>query len=160
MTPRRIYVASSWRNVYQPDVVKALRNANHLVYDFRHPEPGNTGFQWSEIDPNWQQWTNQQYIKALSHPIAEKGFALDYSAMQWADTGVLLLPSGRSAHIEAGYFNGARKPLHILLAQEPMQPELMYLMATSISRSIAELVHRLGFDVRSGRDEQLGDAHG
>lgn len=49
-----------------------------------------------------------------------------------------LLPSGRSAHIEAGYFVGARKPLHILLTTE-QEPELMYLMATSISRNVAEL---------------------
>ena len=33
----KIYVASSWRNERQPDVVQALRNAGHDVYDFRHP---------------------------------------------------------------------------------------------------------------------------
>jgi len=136
----KIYLASSWRNVRQPNVLGALRHFGHEVYDFRNPEPGNTGFQWSEIDPHWQAWTSQQYIEALEHSIAQKGFRLDYGAMQRADTGVLLLPSGRSAHIEAGYFVGARKPLHILLTEQ-MEPELMYLMATSISRTIAELVH-------------------
>jgi hypothetical protein len=138
----KIYLASSWRNERQPVVLKALRQYGHEVYDFRNPAPGNTGFQWSEIDPDWQEWTSGQYIDALSHPVAEAGFALDWGAMQWADTGVLLLPSGRSAHIEAGYFVGARKPLHILLTAE-QEPELMYLMATSLSRSIAELVHWL-----------------
>ena len=34
----RIYVASSWRNKYQPEVVAALRKAGHGVYDFRNPE--------------------------------------------------------------------------------------------------------------------------
>lgn len=140
---RRIYLASSWRNERQPVVVQALRHCGHEVYDFRNPEPGNTGFQWSEIDPDWEQWTNQQYIEALLSPIAQEGFNHDFGAMQWADTGVLLLPSGRSAHIEAGYFVGARKPLHILLAPEAMEPELMYLMASSVSRTIAELVHWL-----------------
>lgn len=134
----KIYVASSWRNIRQPVVVEALRRFGHEVYDFRNPEPGNTGFQWSEIDPAWQTWTNEQYIEALQHPISEDGFALDYGAMQWADTGVLVLPCGRSAHIEAGYFNGARKRLYILLENE-QEPELMYLMATGIARSIAEL---------------------
>jgi nucleoside 2-deoxyribosyltransferase len=80
--------------------------------------------------------------RALLTPTAEHGFANDWNAMQWADTGVLLMPSGRSAHLEAGYFVGARKPLHILLADQ-QEPELMYLMATSISRSIAELIHWL-----------------
>jgi hypothetical protein len=139
----RIYLASSWRNERQPVVIAALRHFGHEVYDFRNPKPGDTGFQWSDIDPEWQSWTPDQYVDALLHPIAERGFANDWNAMQWADTGVLLMPSGRSAHIEAGYFVGAHKPLHILLGDE-QEPELMYLMATSISRSIAELVHWLG----------------
>lgn len=33
MRGRRIYVASSWRNTYQPGVVAALREAGHEVYD-------------------------------------------------------------------------------------------------------------------------------
>ncbi len=53
----RIYVASSWRNAHQPELVKALQDAGHEVYDFRHPAPGNEGFQWSQIDPNWKDWT-------------------------------------------------------------------------------------------------------
>lgn len=145
----KIYLASSWRNEHQPVVLKVLRDYGHKVYDFRNPSEGYdnptgvaAGFQWSDIDPDWQQWTNQQYIAALLSPLAKRGFESDYKAMEWADTGVLLLPSGRSAHIEAGYFNGARKPLHILLGEE-QEPELMYLMATSISRSIAELIHWL-----------------
>ena len=33
----KIYVASSWRNSYQRDVVSFLRNEGHEVYDFTHP---------------------------------------------------------------------------------------------------------------------------
>ena len=33
----RIYVASSWRNLYQPTVVTALRQEGYEVYDFRYP---------------------------------------------------------------------------------------------------------------------------
>jgi hypothetical protein len=31
----KIYVASSWRNTYQPEVVQKLRAMGHQVYDFR-----------------------------------------------------------------------------------------------------------------------------
>ena len=34
---RKIYVASSWRNEYYPEVVAKLREAGHEVYDFRNP---------------------------------------------------------------------------------------------------------------------------
>jgi hypothetical protein len=120
----KIYVASSWRNILQPGVVAALRSMGHEVYDFKHPEPGDSGFSWSEIDPGWLKWTADEYKKALEHPAAQRGYALDMGAMQWADACVLVLPCGRSAHLEAGWFAGAGKPLHIL-TRDGEEPELM-----------------------------------
>ena len=137
----RIYLASSWRNPRHQGVVRALREAGHEVYDFRNP-PGRTGFQWSHIDPAWQQWTAAEFRQALTHPVAELGYGADRGGMHWADTGVLLLPCGRSAHLEAGYFVGAGKPLHILLSEE-QEPELMYCMATSICLDLTELLARI-----------------
>ena len=34
---RKIYVASSWRNGYYPEVVAKLREAGHEVYDMQMP---------------------------------------------------------------------------------------------------------------------------
>ena len=50
-----IYVASSWRNTYYPDVVAALRNAGHEVYDFRNPPTGNpvTSGVWQMNSKGW-----------------------------------------------------------------------------------------------------------
>jgi hypothetical protein len=124
----KIYLASSWRNTNQPNVVKRLRERGHNVYDFENPTPTESGFHWSRIDPNWQKWNLKQYKDALGHNVSNTGFGLDWGAMKWAEAGVLLLPCGRSAHIEAGYFVGANKPLYILLA-EGGEPELMYKMA-------------------------------
>ena len=42
----KIYVASSWKNPYQPDVVKKLREQGHQVFDFRNPPDGKGGFFW------------------------------------------------------------------------------------------------------------------
>ena len=47
MASHKIYVASSWRNEYYPEVVKVLRDAGHDVYDFRNPPSGDPGFKWS-----------------------------------------------------------------------------------------------------------------
>ena len=134
----RIYVASSWRNPYQPEVVRTLREIGHEVYDFRNPREGNHGFQWSEIDRDWQSWNVETYICALNHPVANKGFALDYDAMEWSECGVMVMPCGRSAHLEAGYFNGAKKPLIIYLS-EKAEPELMYKMADNIVTNLEDL---------------------
>lgn len=141
-TVQRIYVASSWRNIDQPLVVASLRDSGFEVYDFRNPRPGNDGFRWSEIDPEWQSWSSRDYRTALNHPIAERGYGFDFEAMQWADTCVLVLPSGRSAHIEGGWMAGTGRRLYILTLGEN-EPELMYKLATGICLTVTELLATL-----------------
>lgn len=122
----KIYVASSWRNNEQPLVVAALRYAGHEVYDFKHPAEGDDGFHWSEIDENWQDWSVAEYLEALNHPLALKGYKNDMDAMEWADTCVLVMPCGRSAHLEMGWFCGKSKHTCILHnTANPIEPELM-----------------------------------
>jgi len=136
----KLYVASSWRNDRHPSVVGLLREAGHDVYDFRHPPGGDhLGFSWGDVDERWHDWEAGQYIEALDHPIAVAGFESDFGAMQWADAGVLVLPCNRSAHLEAGWFVGAGKPLWILLDEAEFygpdahgHTELMYRMATGV----------------------------
>lgn len=124
MIPSKLYVASSWRNEYQPAVVELMRELGHEVYDFRNP-PQASGFAWSDVDPNWEKWTTPQYRECLFHPTAVKGFNNDFTGMKWADMCLLVLPCGRSAHAEAGWMAGAGKPVFVYspVAQEP---ELMY----------------------------------
>ena len=127
---RRIYVASSWRNEHQPACVAHLREEGHEVYDFRNPAPGDSGFHWSSIDRDWLAWSPAEYLSQIeTHPLAASSFAADKAALDWADTGVLLLPSGRSAHLEAGYLIGQGKPVAVLLDGDKFEAELMYLLA-------------------------------
>lgn len=139
----RIYVASSWRNPYQPTIVDRLRMAGHEVYDFRNPPNGVKGFTWSEIDPDWQGWSAARYRELLTtHPIAARGYMNDFRGMEWADTCLLVLPCGRSAHLEGGWFAGRGKRL-LILTQDGEEPELMALMANDICVSIDEVLNAL-----------------
>lgn len=137
-----IYVASSWRNLAQPGVVTMLRASGHEVYDFRHPPHGRGGFAWSDIDPKWKEWTATQYRDALKSAVAEDGYRSDMDGMEWADVCVLVLPSGRSAHLEAGWFAGKGKRVYVL-TQDGEEPELMAKMATGICTSWSELLGAL-----------------
>jgi len=139
---RKIYVASSWRNPYQSAVVDALQKAGHLVYDFKNPRPGNVGFSWSEIDPNWLSWTAAEYVAALDHPIAKAGYASDMNAMKWADTFLLVLPCGRSAHLELGWACGQGKQT-LVLTKDGEEPELMAKMCDHICTSLQEAMNIL-----------------
>lgn len=144
--PRYTYVASSWRNPFQQEIVAMLRRAGLDVYDFREPEPGVRGFAWSDIDPEWQAWAAQDYRKALDDPIAVDGFYRDFSAMERADAMVLVLPCGRSAHLELGWAVGAGKRTCILTL-DGEEPELMAKMVDYIATSPAELAAWLGIDI-------------
>ena len=135
----KVYVASSWRNPYFPDVVERLRRAGHEVYDFRNPPHGGAGFHWTDIDENAPHWTFAQYAEGLHHPLAERQFQADIDALTWADTCVLVLPSGRSAHTEAGYMAGSGKRV-IVYIPEMVEPELMYKLFDGVVGSLDDLV--------------------
>ena len=138
----RIYVASSWRNQYYPEVVQRLRETGHEVYDFRNPPHGGAGFHWTDIDPDAPNWTYAQYAEGLRHPLAERQFQADIDALTWADTCVLVLPCGRSAHTEAGWMAGAGKRV-IAYIPEMVEPELMYKLFAGVAGSLEELVEKI-----------------
>lgn len=139
----KIYVASSWRNAFYPEVVERLRAAGHEVYDFRNPPHGRGGFHWSDVDPEYMSWTTEQYSAGLKDPKSETQFASDIEAMEWADTCVLVLPCGRSAHTEAGWFAG-RGCRTVAYLPEPQEPELMYKLFGLVTGSLDEVVEFLG----------------
>lgn len=136
---KRIYVASSWRNAFQPLVCAELREDGHEVYDFRHPAPGNNGFSWSAIDPEWHTTTEPaRYLELLAHPIADHGFALDMNALMAADICVMVMPCGMSASLEAGYAKGAGKPLAVYVPGL-REPDLMVKMADLVTADLVEV---------------------
>ena len=119
----RIYLASSWRNEAQPEVLEALRDAGHNVYDFRNPPGGewdSTGPWWTKADPG--DLKEAERLKNMA-------FAIDLEHMEWAEIFVLLLPCGKSAHLEAGWATGRGKRTLILNPDFVDEIELMYRLA-------------------------------
>lgn len=160
--PEYVYVASSWRNPMQPGVCAALRSAGIEHYDFKNPPHGKGGFHWSEVMPSYrkvdvglglvqeQLAEEQEYLTALQHPVAQHGFDSDMDALNKADAVVLILPCGRSAHLELGYAVGAGKATAILLDGDlnggMVTPELMYKMVDHVSPSLFDLLGWLGVE--------------
>jgi hypothetical protein len=130
----KIYPASSWRNNHYTKIVRALRADGHVVYDFRE---ANIDFRWS--CSSWREFVEQLQTDAL----VRAAFQRDKDGLDWCDTCVLILPCGRSAHLEAMYASAAGKPVIVLLDEaEPVQTELMYLLMDDVRfvTDIAELL--------------------
>lgn len=87
--------------------------------------------------------TIESYMTMMAHPAALAGFEADFSALERASHVVLVLPCGKSAHLELGCGIGAGKHTAILL-EEPMEPELMYHAADVLLPSQADLMDWLG----------------
>ena len=138
----KIYVASSWRNKYFPEVVERLREAGHEVYDFRNPPHGGNGFHWTDIDQNAPNWSFNEYKEGLDHPLAKRQFKAHLEALEWADTCVLVLPCGRSAHTEAGWMSGAGRKV-IIYIPEMHEPELMYKLFDDVVGDLDALIAAL-----------------
>ncbi|HET9958576.1 MAG TPA: hypothetical protein VFQ61_28975 [Polyangiaceae bacterium] len=95
------------------------------MYDFRNPGVGEEGFLWSQVASSWQGWTVEEFRSALKHGLARHAFERDQRALEWCDCCVLVLPSGMSAHLEAGWCAGRGKPV-LVYAPEIREAELMY----------------------------------
>lgn len=157
MTERgSIYVASSWRNLMQQATVFTLKAAGFDVYDFRNP-PNNTGFKWDQIglrhskplgvnDTTTDLSNTADYLQAIKHPRAVEGFKSDMDALTSADITVLVLPCGKSAHLELGWAVGAGKRTCVYAPEDTMTPELMYLMTDHIAPTMMDLLGWLGVE--------------
>jgi len=158
MTTPYIYVASSWRNASQPAVIKVLRGCGAInlkvgapefgVYDFKDSE----GFRWTDVDPTWD-FENREPVDLLRyaymsiHPLAQKGYWRDMDALKKATAALLVLPCGRSAHLEFGYAVGQGKQTAIYYPEKE-EPDLMWKMADEFIHNASELV-AWGLDIFS-----------
>lgn len=141
----KIYTASSWKNLYYEDVVSFLRERGHEVYDFRNTistRGKQLAFNWDQIDPNWEDWSVPEFHMALMHELSVNAFRSDHQGMLDSEVCVLILPSGKSSHIEAGFMKGMGKKL-IIYMPEKDRPELTYSLADAVVGSLATLEFQL-----------------
>jgi hypothetical protein len=127
----KIYLASSWRNESYPSVLAALRTAGHNVYDFR---AGNYRSDCHE--------SHADYVRAPRSRAASKQFNAELAALDACYVCVLLLPCGRSAHLEAGYAAGRGKQVVVYPDAKP-EFELMYRLTNGFVDSIPNLLTSL-----------------
>lgn len=147
----KIYVASSWRNDFQPGVVAALRGDGHSVYDFKGPGDGwgldgdgPGGFAWSEVDPEWQSWSSDipRYLEGLRHPRAVEGYWRDMAALNDSDACVMVAPCGPSASMEMGWAAGSGRYVAVYMPGI-REPDLMVKMADHIGTDLTEIRRRI-----------------
>lgn len=95
------------------------------------------------VSEDYMECTPAEYREQLqTNPLARQQFANDIEAMRSCDACVLVLPCGRSAHTEAGWFAGSGKKV-IAYLPEKVEPELMYGLFTAVTTTIEETITAL-----------------
>lgn len=139
---RNIYLIGSLRNPRVREIAEALRWCKYDVFDDWHAAG-------PEADDEWQKYEQDRerlYHEALTGHHANTVFALDKRHLDRCQVGVLLLPAGKSGHLELGYMLGQGKRGYVLMEQEPERFDIMYKLATAVVRDVDALVERLKED--------------
>lgn len=127
----KIYLATSWKNeVIIKELAALLREYGHEVDCFADASKGRYVFHFSEIGPAH----TLDAIQFLNDPRSRKAFLEDKKHIDWADLVIMVLPCGRSSHLEAGYAKGQGKSLYILGEFPPGEFDVMYGFADKLLR--------------------------
>lgn len=138
-TIKSIYLIGSLRNPAVPELAEDLRELGFDVFD-----------QWFaagfEADDWWQRYSNfrgQTYREALKDYAAQHVFQFDKFHLDRCDAAILLMPAGKSGHLELGYMIGQGKPGFILFDKIPERYDVMYNFADDVFFSKEDLFDAL-----------------
>jgi len=137
MMNAKVYIASSWKNAENVRLIADLLRKNNVqVDDFTDDSRGRYVFSYLDL-PEHDKING---IDFLTLDQAKRAFIEDKKMIDWADAVLLLLPCGRSAHLEAGYAVGMGKHLIILGEFPPGEFDVMYGFASLVTSDLVEAV--------------------
>ena len=121
---KTLYLIGSLRNSEIPRLGQEIRKLGIDVFD-----------DWfsagPEADDHWKEYETKRdhtYKKALQGWAARHVFDFDITHLDRCDGACLVLPAGRSGHLELGYMAGAGKAVFVLL-DDPDRWDVMYQFA-------------------------------
>lgn len=135
----KLYLIGSLRNPEVPALAEKLRTLKLDVFDDWYAAG-------PEADDYWRDYEKQRghtFQTALAGRAAQHVYEYDRLHLDTSDLAVLLLPAGKSGHLEAGYMIGQGKPVYILLDGDPDRFDVMYNFATAVCTSQEQLLERL-----------------
>ncbi len=132
----RIYLASSWKN---KDLILAiaeqLEAEGFEVDAFCRSTEKRYAFHWSELVDNEEDLGKYDAIEFLSDSRSQRAFKEDRKWLDWSECVVMILPCGKSSHLEAGYAKGRGKLMFIYGDFPTGEFDVMYGFANGLFRT-------------------------
>lgn len=136
---RKIYLIGSLRNPDIQELAERLREDGHEVFDDWYAAGEKADDAWQA----YEQTRGHGYLEAINSVHAVAAFDVDKTWLDWCDTAILIMPAGKSCHLELGYIIGQGKPGYILMPKEPERYDLMYRFATGVYHARTNLLWQL-----------------
>ena len=124
----RIYLIGSLRNPAIPQIGNCLRLHNIKVFDDWYSAGPKADDHWQE----YEKGRGRTYKQALSGDAAKNVYAFDVRNLYGSSAAVLVMPAGKSGHLELGYMAGLGRETFILFDREPESWDVMYQFATDV----------------------------
>lgn len=142
---RSIYLIGSLRNPEIPRLAMRLRSHGHDVFDDWYAAGPEADDKWME----YEIARGRTYEEAIRGEAAGHVYQFDKRHLDRCDTAVLLMPCGRSGHLEFGRFIGIREAIgapvnaFVCFPVVPERYDVMYRMTTKVCIGADELVKEL-----------------
>jgi len=136
------YLIGSLRNPEIPALGVKLREAGLEIFD-DWMSPGPEADDWWK---KYEQARGHNYQAALKGWAATHVYEFDKFHLDRSDVAILVLPAGRSCHLELGYMIGKGKKGYILLpdvTEEDLRWDIMYKFADGVFFNIEDLIIEL-----------------
>lgn len=133
-----IYLIGSLRNEQVPVVGSKLRSIGWEVFDDWFGAGPHADDAWRD----YEKGRGRSYQEALRGYAAKHVFAFDKYHLDRCDAALLVLPAGRSGHLELGYQSGRGKRTYILL-DDPERWDVMVQFATDWFFTQEEMMEKL-----------------
>ena len=138
-----IYLIGSLKNPEIPKIAERLRQQLGVeVFDsWYSPGPEADDFLRDHL-----RFRGLSYPEAMEEHAVRHIFEFDKTHIDRADTVVLVMPAGKSGHLELGYAIGKGKKGYILFDKEPERFDVMHRFADKVFLSIEDLIKQLSID--------------
>lgn len=138
----KVYVIGSLRNPFIPEIaahIRAQMDDKVEVFDDWYAAGEHADDYWRD----YEKGRGHGYIQALDGYAAGHVFSFDKHHLDTCDAAILVLPAGRSGHLELGYVAGRGKPTAILLDADPDRFDVMYKFADVVTKDLDDITSHL-----------------
>lgn len=131
-----IYVIGSLRNEAVSEVAQELRRIGIDAFDDWMAAGPTADDSWK----TYEQERGRVYTEALTGHAARHVFEFDKYHLDRCDAALLVLPAGKSGHLELGYVAGSGRQTYILLDDQDVRWDVMYQFATEVFLNEGEMI--------------------